>query len=73
MKYITLEPAYGRDYKTQKEVKAALDAGKDFQVNAFLSPDDGRMVNKQDLEAMAPIEAHIRFKRQMNICVARFK
>ena len=27
----TLVPAYGRDYKSSKEVKAALAAGKDFR------------------------------------------
>lgn len=29
--YITVTPAYGRDYKTQKEAKAAWEAGKDFK------------------------------------------
>ena len=28
--YYELSPAYGRDYKTAKEVKAAFEAGKDF-------------------------------------------
>jgi hypothetical protein len=29
--YYELTPAYGRDYRTSKEVKAAFQAGKDFQ------------------------------------------
>jgi hypothetical protein len=29
--YVTVTPAYGRDYKTQKEAKADWDAGKDFR------------------------------------------
>lgn len=28
--FITLIPAYGRDYKSSKEVKADWEAGKDF-------------------------------------------
>ncbi len=28
--YYELTPAYGRDYKTAKEVKAAFESGKDF-------------------------------------------
>jgi len=28
--YIELSPAYGRDYRSGKEVKAAFDAHKDF-------------------------------------------
>lgn len=28
--YYSLTPAYGRDYKTAAEVKAAFDSGKDF-------------------------------------------
>lgn len=30
MPYYELQPAYGRDYKTAKEVKEAFAAGKDF-------------------------------------------
>jgi hypothetical protein len=30
--YIEVMPAYGRDYKNQKEVIADLKAGKDFQL-----------------------------------------
>ena len=46
----TLEvvPAYGRDYKSQKEVKADWEANMDFQiVSAFAY---GRYINKQDAE-----------------------
>ena len=28
--FYALTPAYGRDYKSAKEVKAAFDSGKDF-------------------------------------------
>jgi hypothetical protein len=46
---ITLTPAYGRDYKSQKEVKADWLAGKDFIVADFFSPWSGKYANKADL------------------------
>lgn len=49
-KYVTVVPAYGRDYKTKAEVKAAFNEGKDFTVNDFFSGQDGRAVNKEDAE-----------------------
>jgi len=45
---VTLVPAYGRDYKTKKAVKADWDAGKDFRIADFHNPDDGRYTSKSD-------------------------
>jgi len=42
----TLVPAYGRDYKSAKAVKADWDAGKDFRIADMSHPHDGRLVNK---------------------------
>lgn len=50
MMFLTLQPAYGRDYKSKKEVQADWDAGQDFQINCFMHPDDGRYINKADAE-----------------------
>ena len=50
MSYIIVIPAYGKDYKTQKEVKAAFDAGKDFEITDMFHR-GGRYVNKRDLPA----------------------
>ena len=43
---MTLIPAYGRDYKSVKAVKADWEAGKDFRIADMSSPDDGRYANK---------------------------
>jgi hypothetical protein len=51
----TLKPAYGRDYKSGKAVQEAWDAGKDFIVSDFFSPDDGRYINKEDAERVGGI------------------
>jgi hypothetical protein len=34
---LTLVPAYGRDYRSAKEVKAAFETGKDFLNNRLRS------------------------------------
>lgn len=36
--YVTLTPAYGRDYKSGKTALADYNAGKDFMLNTFDSP-----------------------------------
>lgn len=45
----TLVPAYGRDYKSRKEVETAFETGKDFQL-ASLFHGSG-YVSKSDFEA----------------------
>lgn len=49
--YITVVPAYGRDYKSQKEVQEAWDANKDFQcVGVF----QYGYINKLDRDKYSP-------------------
>lgn len=48
---ITVVPAYGRDYKSAKAIKADYEAGKDFIIQDFFSGNDGRAVNKADAES----------------------
>jgi hypothetical protein len=58
--YTTLTPAYGRDYKSAKEVKAAWDAGKDFVIADISHPDNGRYVNKPQVPGQ---RFNVRYKR----------
>lgn len=62
MNNITLTPAYGRDYKSQKALKADFDAGKDFIVNDFSSPWDGKPCNKTDLIKAGIKQVKARYK-----------
>ena len=43
---LTLVPAYGRDYKSQKDVKKDWAEGKDFRISNYFYPDDGRAINR---------------------------
>lgn len=65
-KYITLVPAYGRDYKSAKEVKADWDDGKDFQICDFHNVDDGRYCNKKSGFDAGTV-LNIRYKRLTQI------
>lgn len=47
---MTLTPAYGRDYKSQKAVKEAWAQDKDFEVADIFHPECGRMVNRPQLK-----------------------
>ena len=47
---ITLTPAYGRDYKSKAAVLEDWNAAKDFIINDFQSPWDGRPMNKDSNE-----------------------
>jgi len=69
--YLTCVPSYGRDYKSQKEVKEAWEAGKDFTINDMSSTDDGRQINKQD--ASPGMTLNIRYKKLTQICVIKVK
>jgi hypothetical protein len=51
MAFIQLIPAYGRDYKSQREVQEAWDANKDFWT-ADIVHGYGTATNKQDCDAM---------------------
>lgn len=65
---MTLVPAYGRDYKSQKEVKADWDAGKDFQIADISSSYDGAYTSKNDASQLSrPVM--IRYKKLTQICV----
>jgi len=47
---LTVLPAYGRDYKSAKAVRADFDANKDFVVCDMFSADDGRYINAEQLK-----------------------
>lgn len=48
--WMTLVPAYGRDYKSREDVLKAWTDGKDFTIRDISWPDNGRYVNVGDAE-----------------------
>ena len=65
MLYLTVVPAYGRDYNSAKEVQADWDAGKDFLIQDISSRDDGKYINKND--ATKGMTLNIRYRRLTQI------
>jgi hypothetical protein len=64
MNYIEVLPAYGRDYKNQKDVQSDWDAGKDFLAMSFVGPQG--YINKQDANN-AGLKVIIRYANQMKV------
>ena len=67
---MTIVPAYGRDYKSKKEVLAAWMEGKDFTIQDMSAgADDGRKINKEDAEKGNVRSVNIRFKKNTQVAV----
>jgi len=58
---LTVIPAYGRDYKNQKEVLLDWNGGKDFIIKDISSGHDGWMINKQDAGHLGVKYVQIRY------------
>lgn len=65
MNYVTLTPAYGRDYKNKSEVKTAWESDKDFLIQSFGHPYDGKPMNKA--QATAGTVYNIRYCRMTKV------
>lgn len=58
MSWITVTPAYGRDYKNQKAARADWDADKDF-----IETHTGKYINKSQAKE-ARVQTIIRYSNQ---------
>jgi hypothetical protein len=70
---MTVVPAYGKDYKSKKEIEEALKAGKDFQIADYFHPEDGRYVNREDLLKSKVKTINVRYARLTKIAVIQVK
>lgn len=72
--YVTLVPAYGRDYKTKKAVLQDFNDGKDFIMQSY---DSQGYINKEQIDKVhkeSPIRAvNIRYKQLTQIAVINYK
>jgi len=71
--YKTLVPAYGRDYKSAKEVKAAWEAGKDFLIADLFDPYDGKPANLESAQQAGWKTVNIRFSKLTKIASIKVK
>lgn len=65
MDYVTLVPAYGRDYKSQSAVLEAWSKGYDFLIQDVHHPNNGSYINKSDAETHGskPTTYNVRYKK----------
>lgn len=68
---MVLIPAYGRDYKSAAAVKADFEAGKDFIVQDYFSPYDGKPANKESLVQAGVKRVEIRYARLAKLVVVK--
>jgi len=69
MPYLTVIPAYGRDYRSAAAVKADWADGKDFRVCDLSSRYDGSCINKDDKPD--DVILTVRFERLRRTCEIR--
>ena len=50
---VTLTPAYGRDYKSLKALKLNIVANKDFILNDYSSPYNGKYCSPKDFKGQS--------------------
>ena len=64
MSPLVLSPAYGRDYKSAKEVKADLLSEKDFRIES-IGPNAGRYCSLRDFPVGQVLNVRYRGLRQV--------
>jgi len=68
---MTVTPAYGREYKTQKSAKADWDADMDFIVADLHNPYDGKPINLTQAREVGLDEVTLRFDSLRKIAVVK--
>lgn len=61
MNWIEVEPAYGRDYKNQKDVRADWNADRDFQETAT-----GSYINKSGAATLG-LKVIVRYAKRLKV------
>ncbi len=68
--YITLSPAYGRDYRSKDAVLKDWNADKDFIIESVSHPYCGKYANRQDLKGLSVRLRYFKLERVLVIdCV----
>ena len=71
--YLTVTPAYARDYRTAKEAKEAWESGKDFVVADAFSPWCGSYINKEGALNGEVRTVNIRFDSLRKVAVVNLR
>lgn len=63
--FLTLVPAYGRDYKSGKSVQEDFNGNKDFLIADFLHPYYGKPINREQIDPGTTVV--VRYKNRTRI------
>ena len=66
---ITMVPAYGKDYKSVRAVKKALQNQSDFRVQDMSSKWDGMVGNLRDLKNEGHVEVKVRYSKLNKVTI----
>ena len=66
---LTLVPAYGRDYKSKKDLLTHLAGNNDFTICDISCQYDGKYANFTDLKKAGYAELNVRYKRLTMVAV----
>ena len=64
MNHLVVSPAYGRDYKSKKEVLEAWNSNKDFIIENVMDHYCGKPINKEDFEKTTYKSVELRYKNK---------
>jgi len=65
---MTLTPAYGRDYKSKKQIEADLAADKDF-----IEATSGQYINRPQLLELGQTMVNVRYSQNRKVTVVQVK
>ena len=65
----TLTPAYGRDYKSKKEVLSDFNDNKDFLIQSF---NGSGYINREQIESLKENQVMIRYQKLTKVTVLKF-
>jgi len=66
--YLSAVPAYGRDYKSKKELLIDWEAGKDFAMMSFRGATYFSIMDIKSLKENGVRQINFRYKKQMQVC-----
>ena len=64
---ITLTPAYNRDYKSKKALMDDIKANKDFILNDYSSPWNGKPISPNDLKGQSVLVRYSNLRKVTTI------
>lgn len=71
--YVTVTPAYGRDYSSKKDVKKDVEGNKDFRIQCFAHPYDGAVATVREVLEGGAKAVNVRYSKLRKLAVCRLK